>query len=176
MPNWCKNILRIEGDNLEVKRCIKMLKDDKGHLTFNKIAPMRLPLEDTTSPVPESVSDEERKRLIDRYGADNWFDWRYKNWGVKWDASEDNWEDEQVDFETPWGPPIKFFEKATREFPSLKFKLQFSEENMGYFPLGEATITKNITNVDGPKEGSKQAEKFADNVWLGIWVDNWKEL
>lgn len=175
MPNWCKNILRIEGDELEVKRCIKMLKDAKGNLTFNKIVPMPLPLKKTTSPVPESVPQEERDKLVDRYGTDNWYDWRYKNWGCKQDASESEWKDNQVMFVTPWSPPIEFLKQATIEFPGLTFRMQFSEENIGAFPTGEAEITKDNTHIYGPEIYSKEAKKMADNIWADVWYTGGKK-
>lgn len=175
MPNWCKNLLKIEGDNLEVKRAIKMLKDDEGHLTFNKAVPMPIPLENTKAP-----SDRPNKHLIETYGADNWYDWRYKNWGVKWDASESQFFDDDdiiAEFETPWGPPIEFFKRLSLEFPELDFRLQFADEFFGGYPLGEVLFRNGeMSECEGPIEGGDKAEAMASEIWYGAWVDDWTKL
>lgn len=175
MPNWCKNNLRIIGDELEVKRAIKMLKNDKGELTFDKAVPMPLPLKSTTAP-----SRESNKHLIDTYGADNWYDWSIKNWGVKWDAHESEFfEDEDIvaTFQTPWGPPIEFFQKFSLEFPGLDFELQFADEFLSQYPLGEVVFRNGgYSECEGPIEGSEKAEAYADCVWYGEWVTDWTKL
>lgn len=173
MPNWCKNNLVLYGDKLEIQRAMKLLKDDEGHLTFNKAVPMPLPLEDTTSPTPKDMPEARKKELKKRYGADNWYDWRLKNWGVKWDASESDFYDEDaVTFETPWGPPITFLEKFSLEFPSITFAIQFADEFNGQYPLGTIEVENGqIISESGPEEGTKEAEDFAEEVWSGVWVN-----
>ena len=169
MPNWCANTLKMSGDELEIKRAMKMLKDDKGQLTFNKAVPMPLPLVDAVSP-----SKEPNQELIKRYGADNWYDWRYKHWGVKWDASESEFiEDNMVVFQTPWNAPIKFLERFSQEFPSLTFGLQFADENEGYYPLGEISVRNGVTEDVGlgVEEGSMKAEEMAATIWQGVWYE-----
>ena len=175
MPNWCKNNLKIVGDELEKKRCLKMLIDDEGKMTFDKAVPMPLPLKNTTAP-----SKYPSKHLKEKYGADNWYDWSIKNWGCKWDASESEFNpggDIDVTFETPWGPPIQFLEKLSLEFPSLDFELQFADEFFSQYPLGEVIVRDGATSdCDGPVEGSELAEAFADKVWFVEWVMDWTKL
>lgn len=159
----------MSGDELEIKRAMKMLKDDKKQMTFNKAVPMPLPLVDT---VPHSK--EPNQELIKRYGADNWYDWRYDHWGVKWDASESEFiDDNTVVFQTPWNPPIKFLEHFSQEFPSLTFRLQFSDENKGYYPLGEISVRNGVTEGVslGVEEGSIKAKKIAATIWKGVWYE-----
>ena len=87
MPNWCKNNLKIKANGEKVIDLLELLKDEDGEFTMNKAVPKEL--EDTVSP-----TREHNQALIDLYGAENWYDWRCKNWGVKWDASESGfWHD-----------------------------------------------------------------------------------
>lgn len=176
MPNWCANNLIIEGDKLEIKRAMKMLKDENGELTFDKAVPMPLPLKNTTAPAEKGSATS--KHNIEKYGAADWYEWRVKNWGVKWDASEsDFYDDDAVTFQTPWGPPLEFIKKFSLEFPSLEFKIQFADEFCGAYPLGEAHIKNGEEELDlPPKEGSKRAERMASDIWDGVWVLDWKEL
>ena len=84
----------------------------------------------------ESVNVAEmgqNEELIEKYGADNWYDWRYQNWGVKWNASDTEIYDEEhiIAFSTPWGPPIKFLKKLTEDFPGLRLELKHADECEG---------------------------------------------
>lgn len=180
MPNWCKNNLKIKGNGEKVLELLELMKDEDGEMTFNKLVPEPIELKDTTSPTPDSVSQEERDRLKKLYEADNWYDWRCQNWGVKWDASESGFykrgDDWVVSFETPWGPPIEFIKKVSRQFNKMTFELQFADETQSGYPLGVAIFEDGQETVDGPIEGTSQAEEFAEMVWDEEWVDDWSEL
>lgn len=180
MPNWCKNNLKINANGEKVLELLEYLKDDDGYLTFNKAVPMPEELEDSHSPTPDDMPEEEKKRLMDTYGATNWYDWRCKNWGCKWDASEsgfykrgDTW---MVSFQTPWGPPMEFLQTLSKKFDKMTFELQYADEGYGQQPLGEAVISEGSVMYDGPEEGTTQAEAFADRVWDEEWVDDWAQL
>lgn len=176
MPNWCKNNLRIIDNGEKVLEVLELIKDDKGEMTFSKIAPLPKELEDTTSPVQDDVPKEERERLKKKYGADNWYDWQIQNWGCKWDASESafykNGEYWMVSFQTPWGPPIEFIQTLSKKFNKMTFELQYADEEYGQQPLGEAIISEGSVMYDGPEEGTEEAEKFAESVWGEEWVED----
>lgn len=163
MPNWCQNHLDIKSSNLaEVMETIT----EEGNISFNKFIPMPKELEGTTSP-----REEEDKELIKKYGADNWFDWRYMNWGVKWDASETEWvQPFEVMFKTPWGPALPVFIKLSKKFPDAEIKIQFADEFSGQFPLGQANIKNGKAEIFGPKEGSRKAQEIAEQIWSGEWA------
>jgi hypothetical protein len=81
---------------------------------FNRILPMPAELEGTTAPRP--APDQ---RLCDLYGADNWYDWRIKNWGTKWGAGcpptgirVKQQYDMEVEyfFQTAWNPPVGIYQ------------------------------------------------------------------
>lgn len=90
------------------------------------------------------------------FGEEGWYTWRLANWGCKWDASFGEpflalgQEGMDVDvatsalgdtvtptvavykFDTPWGPPNEFVERASELFPELEFTLQYAEPGMGF--------------------------------------------
>lgn len=174
MPNWCKNNLKIIDNGEKVLEMLEFIKNDKGEMTFKKLLPLPDELKDTDSPVQDNVSEEERQRLRNKYGADNWYDWQCANWGVKWDASEsafykdgDYW---MVTFQTPWGPPIEFLKTLSKKFNKMQFELQFADEGFGQSPLGEAIFDNGEVLYDGPEEGTSEAEMFAESVWDEEWV------
>lgn len=169
MPNWNKNITRLTGPKEQLDKAVKRLKNRKGELTFNKIVPMPRALEDTVSP-----TKIRREELIKKYGDDNWYDWRCNNWGVKWDASESTFykEDGYVDieYETPWCPPIEFWEKFTKQFPEISVEGVFADEFIGQTPTGrffskQGTASYKMENED------QAAQDFADKVWRGEFVE-----
>lgn len=177
MPNWCKNNLRIVSNGQKVLDLLEILKDENGQMTFSKFMPMPKELETTSSPVRDTVPEEERKKLVEKYGADNWYDWRCNNWGCKWDASESafykNGDDWMISFQTPWGPPIEFLQALSKKFKEFQFELQYADEGLGQQPLGEAIINEGSVFYDGPEEGTAQAEAFADCVWGEEWVNGY---
>ena len=134
MPNWCNNTLRISGD----KEVISRIKDwyekhqsDKTEVgLFGLFYPLPSELKDTTSPSPEP-----NEALIKKYGADNWYDWRVQNWGVKWDTDEINILGETENelccsFGTAWCPPIWFYQKLSRDYPRLHIRVTYCESGM----------------------------------------------
>ena len=65
------------------------------------------------------------------------YHWEGAHWGCKWGAceselvhKEDNFL--QYEFDTPWGPPVQFFEKITEDWPTLSFELNYEEPGMGF--------------------------------------------
>ena len=177
MPNWCKNNLKISANGEKVLELLELLKDEKGKMTFQKFMPMPEELEDTTKSVGDEMSKEESDKLIEKYGANNWYDWRYENWGCKWDASESEFyvNDEggwTVSFLTPWSPPINFVQALSKEFSDMEFAMQYADESGG-FPLGEATFTDGDVLYEAPDMDNANLEELSDLVWNEGWVGNW---
>ena len=174
MPNWCKNNLRIKDNGEKTLELLEYVKDDNGEFTMNKAVPMPKELEDTES--PNTTGEEGRKKLIEKYGTDNWYDWRCANWGCKWDASESGfWKDGNdwmISFQTPWGPPCEFMKKLSAQFPKMTFMLQFADEGIGSPPLGQCTYTDGTEYFKEP-EDRDSAETFANSVWDEEWVNGY---
>ena len=169
MPNWNKNITRLTGPKDQLDKAIKRLKNRKGELTFKKIAPMPKALEDTTSPT--KMTNEE---LIKKYGYGNWYSWRCANWGVKWDASESTFYEEdgyiEIEYETPWGPPVEFWKKFTKQFPEISVEGVFADEFIGQNPTGRFFSERGSTSYEQGNE-DQAAQNFANKVWRGEFVE-----
>lgn len=176
MPNWVKNNLRIKTNGEKVLEVLEMLKDKSGDMTFEKVAPMPDELQDTKSPVPDDVPQEERNRLAEKYGADNWYDWHCINWGCKWDASESGFyrEDgyEMVTFSTPWSPPKTFLKKLSSMFPNIEFEMQFSEEGMLF--VGALVAKGGEMRYYIPPDN---LEETSDSIWNEEWlnISDWED-
>ena len=172
MPNWVKNNLRIKSNGEKVLEVLEMLKDEHGQVTFEKVVPT--PEELLTEPSPQR-DDKKAKKFKEKYGAEDWYNWRCKNWGCKWDAGESGFYEQDgysmVSFTTPWSPPREFLEKLSKMFPNVTFVLQFAEEGDGY--VGKMTAKNGFVDVYYPEEGVDMTA-INDNIWDEEWITNWK--
>lgn len=166
MPNYCDNILTIyaKGDVLELAKSVlfKNSEPKEDNFTFTIAVPMPDELRYTNSP-NTIISDEEYKErekngttresrnelfttyyhtqahMYDfrrKYGATNWYDWAWANWGTKWDAdcysvsvSENSI---VVGFTTAWNPPVGWLESLCDKFHNepCTIELEYVEESM----------------------------------------------
>ena len=132
MPNWTSNEVRFKSRINSKRQLSKLKKRLKGveylvelksgektkewnDFDFNKIHKMPKALEDTVSP----TRDEDKvkaKRRLKKYGAENWYDWKCKNWGTKWNSVDTEIIEDERDgltysFNTAWDCPREVVEK-----------------------------------------------------------------
>ncbi len=98
MPNWVYTKVR---RNPSVDRL--MLNED-GEVDFNLAVPMPQH-EDGVFYANGGLGKEEEER----YGTNNWYDWSIENWGVKWNACDSYFDEENIYFSTPWGFAEPYF-------------------------------------------------------------------
>ena len=107
MPNWCFNSIVTEPKVLDyMKR-----EDENGEVVydFNKVIAQ-----------PEDLGE-------------NWYNWNVANWGTKWNCSYPNrLEDNVLDFETAWSPPMPIYFDLSSIFPDIEIEVFIREEGMGY--------------------------------------------
>jgi hypothetical protein len=113
MTNWCKNLVTISNDNREV---IKAIADafERDEL-FDVFIPCPKELEKLTSLKP---NDALVKKIVAKYGAEDWYLWRLDNWGTKWDTGRSHGTLTVVRptkiklvVKTAWTPPIPIFDR-----------------------------------------------------------------
>ena len=75
---------------------------------------------------------EKIERVIQKYGASNWYDWRINNWGTKWNSHDATWYgDDCVVFDTAWSVPTGIYEKFAKMFPDVTAEIEFADEDLG---------------------------------------------
>lgn len=179
MPNWCYNHLEVYEDKKTIKKISDWYKKYESNKTkvglFGLFYPLPKALRDSTFPVSKSNTTLKKK-----FGADNWYEWSLANWGVKWDASEVELLDERATglslrFQTPWGPPIEFYEKLKKDFPNLNIFSSYTEEGMSFAGVynsntGDESIdiesTQNfcLDRYEKEKVGSTTLEDFKNRL------------
>lgn len=110
MPNWCENYVEISGLRKIVEQAESLVQGENGVFDFGKIVPE-----------PKNQPDYD------------WFAWRNKNWGTKWNACEVRKEDcgdaDRIAYRfcTAWGPPEKVLHQLSRMFPSVRILHAWAE-------------------------------------------------
>lgn len=136
MPNWCNNTLNISGDKKVISRIKDWYEQNQSNKTelglFGLFYPMPKELENTTAPSPEP-----NKALIEKYGADNWYQWHLANWGTKWDTNEicmvgETENEIRLSFDTPWSPPTQFYEKLIKDYSGIQINASYYEGGMDF--------------------------------------------
>jgi len=152
MPNWNENTVNVSGTKKQIANFVKFVGKE---FDFEKFFPCPPELYEVVSPT-EVVEDNDpkkdevssfdgkhrflteskSKKLIKKFGYNNWYDWCCKNWGVKWPASDvvlNDISDQVViwSFTTPWGPPTGVFNLLKKKFPKVQIYWSYKEEGMG---------------------------------------------
>ena len=152
MPNWCHNRVEIYSDNeKDLEQIRSIFESDR---PFHQIipepdwpnTPAAKDLKDTAGnpiakkgelPVPPEPDERLGTSTFKSTGRadERWYEWRNKNWGIKWDidsqegAQEDN-EFITYEFETPWGPPEHICETLREKFEDASITWFFDEPGM----------------------------------------------
>ena len=147
MPNWCDNHLQIGGSDDDIKKFIKENVNEDNELSFAM-----------SCPVPEQLGEWD-------YG------WCIENWGTKWEANDSHVYDQDIHFETAWGPPKPWLEKVAEKYTSLSFTLRYAECGMDFSGLIEYQNGECITNEDG-ECGEYYGYKWCHNCENDI---SWKD-
>jgi len=130
MPDDCRNLLKLEGDGKEMKRFIKQARNTyvseenryDVDLSFQKFMP--IPEEYSSDSI---ISIREGAELIVKYGYDNPIDWCNGNWGVETDAQFSSYDQpsRMYSFITDYDPPVKAILTISKQFPMIKFTLEY---------------------------------------------------
>jgi len=155
MPNWCYNRMTINVTNESGKILAEAFRpkydrEENGRVYKNDYAQ---PFQDLL-PCPEALhvtaspgtKDSELLNLYAKnkaiYGHAHWYDWQIANWGTKWDARVEDYQDDDseevyVYFETAWSPPVEFLKWFSEQHPDVTFENEYDEE--GCFFEGKTT-------------------------------------
>lgn len=126
MPNWV--ICEITSKNL----CSNNIFNDKGELDFNKIIPKPKCIEKRPEKylIPEAERGEVENEVLEDRPWFNWYDWRWDNWGTKWNASDTyKFNKDSICFKTAWYPPIKVMEALSKKLSRKIMKFHFVSED-----------------------------------------------
>lgn len=140
MPNWCRNTLAITGPKdilTDFRRKARNIYigyqgNEKGFFCINNFIPMPEELKGTR------VSFEDINSQLEMSESLNWYVWRLKNWGTKWEVDSDS-DCEETDnkliykFESAWAAPGMAILKISSAYPDLVYELKYEEFGMAFY-------------------------------------------
>ena len=112
--------------------------------------------------ITQAMSDE----FMEEFDADNWYDWQIHNWGTKWNAYDQifNEASKVITFDTAWSTPQRAMYHLSTKYPTLRFKVEFADEDLG-FNVGEYTLIDGLIEHEFyPEGGSEEAYKMAMTI------------
>lgn len=162
MPNWVKSIA-IFGTKKVLEDCI--VDKENGHKSFDldKVIPMPKEYE-KENPFEGMTMEEELLFKKANDGCKDWYEWRVKHWGTKWNTDETVvLDDNMVTFNTAWNMPDEVFREISKKYHTT-VKVVYADESMtensGYIVYDNGHVTVNeMGDVDS------ESEKFRDSVW-----------
>ena len=157
MPNWTLNKVSF-GDERVLKECLSEYKDGSGkYLDFDKILPMPKELDKYQAPLKRS-NPEKAKEFLEKYGAEDWYNWRIENWGTKWLPSHtDIIDDYTIEFQTAWTAPVGVLQEISRKYHT-KVEVEWADEG-----LDECGVIK-FDNGEVTEDSLRDFE-FGCEVW-----------
>jgi hypothetical protein len=90
----------------------------------------------------------------EKYGHENWYDWKCARWGTKWGAYNAQVEREtddllRIDYETAWSPATPIFDELTKMYPNLVFEQHVLDEGMGFGGTQHWSDGQYLENFEG---------------------------
>ena len=176
MPNHVMNMLTFSGDAKRISEMKEKIKNDEyglGTIDFEKIIPM-----------PDSIyRGDLGKAEMEKYGKNNWYDWRVGHWGTKWpaygfDETVDYSQNNTIEFQTAWAAPHPVIEQLAKMYPDITITHKWADEDLG-MNCGEYEYADGERIREYYPEVSKERLDFALDMWgldpaeLGLAVNGY---
>lgn len=159
MPNWVLNNVKFGTDKV-LKEC---LTTENGHTEFDfeKVVPM-----------PDILRDDEEENKFDKLtleeqllflkendGCKDWYNWRCRFWGCKWNASDTfAIGDHEVSFMTPWSLPDEIYKAISKKY-NTTVEVEYADESIG-------ENSGKVLYENGEQVEYEQGDSgFRDEIW-----------
>jgi hypothetical protein len=142
MPNWVSNTLSITGSAEDIADFKEKASQPKTTLWDGKeeIDEAVLSFMNFIAPPQDALASGEyygthgwsEGKEVGRT-PNNWYEFNSREWGTKWDASDEELTDESemylsYSFQTAWAPPTPVFQAMAEQHPTLVFEIHCVEE------------------------------------------------
>lgn len=96
---------------------------------------------------------------IANYGFKDWYDWRIHNWGTKWNAYDQGFEEPNILwFNTARSGVVELIRKLSEKFPDVEFDYSYADEDTGN-NAGKGIIKNGVSEVcDFPSQSNEAYE------------------
>tara|TARA_R100000908_G_C3751926_1_gene146466 strand:- start:526 stop:1398 length:873 start_codon:yes stop_codon:yes gene_type:complete len=175
IDNNVKNIVKLTGTPKSIKKAMSELIIEDDRFVFESFSPLPdelLGTDPTQKIIPDKdyekvltsfkvkmdsgdlevwesvpVSYSTQKKLISKYGYDNWFDWSMNHWGTKFGPYDTELiSDCEFSFYTINATPHTAMVKMSNKYPKIEFNVRYADEDIGY-NVGEYTLLNGETKT-----------------------------
>lgn len=171
MPNYNMNEIKLVGTARDVKRFLEAyINPDSNEFDFTRIIPEPQIIDEC--PIECRVNENSHIQIDQARPWFDWYEWRYKFWGTKWNAWDTQYDkieeafpdiedDDEIEyyisFTTAWCPPMPVFMKLCEDWHNvLNISCFYIEEGMGFCG------TYDYINGDRCCEGGCDSLEFRD--------------
>lgn len=103
------------------------------------------------------------------YGATTWYDWRYQNWGTKWNSYDNALVSEDtIEFNTAWSMPEPIMLKLSEMFPEIRIQHWWADEDVG--SNAGYRVYQNGEIVEGDYVQDQSEEAYG--IYIKCWGEN----
>lgn len=176
MPNLCSNYLTVAGDKDELDKFVQSIKTVKDGEETVEILKNLYPCPAELYEAKADFGKTKNTHLLEKYGANDWYEWCNKHWGTKWGdyhtfIQQQSETSVDISFTTAWGPAVSGLVKVSEQFPNLVFINSFEEGGMCF--VGAVSINNgNIIheaegeypNIDSDEDGDCDWDKVTNDV------------
>ena len=173
IDNSVKNIIKLIGTPKSIKKAMGELIIEDDRFVFESFSPLPDELQGT-DPIQKIIPDKDyeevltsfklkmdsgdledwesvpvshsiHKKLILKYGYDNWYDWSMNHWGTKFGPyNTELISDCEFSFYTTNATPHSAMIKMSNKYPKIEFNVRYADEDIG-FNVGEYTLLNGET-------------------------------
>src|SRR5579884_3261895 len=180
MPEWCDNLLTVEGPEAEVDRFARRARgrppryrdatagpdaDGEGSSPAADV-PEKVFCFHALYPVPEEV--------LAAGQAAAGHEWEGEHWGCKWGACDQEVAERSPGriayrFDNPWDPALPFLDRVAADWPGLSFTLRYHTDWSGYRGVARWAGGRELSHFreragqdvpSGPEEGASEAAAY----------------
>lgn len=176
MPNWCLNLLIVDGDPAAIKEIYNKLAV-KTYIDWGDTAKYIAAAVENATTILGKMKALKELHTYER-GMREYFlftplcpppaevvakgydeaghEWCWENWGTKWDTTYriTKYPDGAIfQFETAWAPPIPFVAEMQRRYPTLTWELFYYEPSMKFAGIFVPRTKEHLDKIyhdDGP--------------------------
>lgn len=157
MPNWVRNKVTFGTDKV-IKDCVVKIDGHK-QFDFNKIIPMPHVLDDDGGGLDSLTQEQRLIFLKENDGCSDWYSWRLRFWGTKWNAAETVVTGKnEVVFDTAWSMPDEIYKAISKKYHTT-VEVEYADECIG--DNCGMSVYENGEEVDY----SQGTARFAEKVW-----------
>jgi hypothetical protein len=158
MPNHCENDIYIYGPKSEINAFFKAVKTDQYLIDADRIIPYPAEFK-ALDDLAKAERAKGNWKVTDGYNSGG-YDWCINNWGTKWGMYDfspirESKRGVKVSCQSAWSPPLPLILEASKQFPKLRFKVNYFEGGVGFKGVYECKAGEVLDDTESKYSGKR---------------------